>query len=368
MKVVVAVEELKKKLNQVRAVVDTKSTIPVLGFVRVEAKEGKLRITGNDLSASLSVELNGKVEGEGALLLPAAPTAQVLGLLTTPEVTLSNVDSETGPYTHVVFDAGKEYNATFKTPKPDAFPEPDAVPTEIPIILIGVSTLQQLIERVIFCVPEADGKTNISVGLLESDGQRLRAVGTDGFKLAIAEADGPNEVFQFNLPKTAMTLLRGISGDKVSISESDTAFFFITESETLIVRKVHGQFPPYQRILPSEHKTEVTLSAKAFQDSLSLTLPIANPEEPRVQFTTAENSIILAATSDEIGSGQTSVPATFSGAPADIILNADFLFSFLKEASNIENPLTVRVQASDKIVDFHAGPDYRFLIMPIAAQ
>ncbi len=363
MKVAIGVEEFKAKLNQVRAVVDGKSPIPVLGCVRVQAKGGVLTLTGNDLTASLEVRVNAKADGDGTILLPASRLAQLIGSLAVSELELS-FDPATEK---VVLKAGK-YRADFISPKIDTFPQPDALPVDVPTFTIGLPTLKQLVDRTIFCVPESDGKYIVSVALLESTGEVVRMVGTDGFKLAIAEGPSNAGQFKYHLPKTAMTLIRDLSGESVVVTESDSAFFFSTATETLVVRKVAGDFVPYQRILPTVHKTEILIQTASLQGALDRTLPLADLEEPRIEFSVAANAsaLVIKAASSEAGFAADDIEAKVSGEAAEVMLNADHLSAFLSEAGKCETPLVVRIKEANTVVDFIVGTDYRFLIMPFS--
>lgn len=352
------VKELEAKLQHVAAIVDAKATIPVYQHVRLLVQGGKTTLTGRAPYATLEVQVTNDAPEDGAILLPAKKLQQILPNLPDANITLELVNDK------ITLRSGR-YKGELVTLPADTFEGNPEVP-EFDKKTLGLPGLKDLIAATIFAVPSDGDKYTVKVGLLESTGKEVRIVGTNGLHLVLSSYPGIAGEFKLIWPRTAMELVQDLSGDTVVISETESAFVFQTATETLFVNKVSGEFPPYERLLPSKHATEIAVPKAVFQSAIARVQPFADEEVPAIVFSVAKDGTALAlkARSNATGFADDTIEVTTTGVGQEIILNAKLLTDFVEKASG-ETALLIRVNDERQPVDFISGANYRMLVMPI---
>ena len=227
--------------------------------------------------------------------------------------------------------------------------------------VLNLAALCDAFDKVEDSMPDAGGKYTFACGLLESTGEQVRLVGTDGWTVTIASFDASVEPFRCPIPKGALLALRQLTGESVRISESESHFFFQTETETLVVLKVSDTFPPYEKVFPqAAPATEMTVDSALLASAIERLLPLADGDTPLVDWSISENKPLLISARAR---AQEEVEASVTGAMAEMTFNAVYLLRCLKQATG---DLVIKIVAPNTIVDFQNGPDYRFLVMPTA--
>lgn len=352
------VKELEAKLQHVAAIVDAKATIPVYQHVRLLVQGGKTTLTGRAPYATLEVQVTNDGPEDGAMLLPAKKLQQILPNLPDASVTLELINDK------ITLRSGK-YRGELVTLPADNFEGTPEVP-EFDKKTLGLPGLKDLIASTIFAVPSDGDKYTVKVGLLESTGQEVRIVGTNGLHLVLSSYTGAAGEFKLIWPRTAMELVQDLNGDTVTISETESAFVFQTATETLFVNKVSGEFPPYERLLPKEHKTEISVPKAVFLSAIARVQPFADEEVPAIVFSVSKDGTTLAlkARSNATGFADDTIEVVTTGAGQEIILNAKLLTDFVEKSSG-ETALLIRINDDRQPVDFISGNNYRMLVMPI---
>ena len=373
-KITFKVEELKKRLAQLGAVVSKKAATPVFGFIRLYAVPSgdgfAVGMTGADIDAKLNLWTGGVADGPVDVLLPFSKVTDIVSNFEHAEVTITTTDSSKARITSGKFKAELQPYSIEKWADVGDLEQP-----ETPVAELGLPGLKDQIAHVDYVVPAASGKFVVSVALLLSDGKRVQAIGTDGFALAISTVEQEKPAFRLMLPKTALDLISKLEGGTVlRIYEAEAGFVFATDTETLTVNRTNGEFPPYERIIPSTHTTQFVINAQAVIGSVRRTKPLADPEKPVLAFKMesatelsvsaahveagAEGSAFRNIASDEVDIKSADGPSI------EFLLDAKYLLDFLEKVSG---DVTVNVKSSGEIVDFQAGNGaHRYLIMPSA--
>jgi DNA polymerase III sliding clamp (beta) subunit (PCNA family) len=371
--------ELQSRLQQLAAVVAKKATLPVYSNVELFASAGDVYLRGFDVGATLTVKLTGaKSEGDIDLLLPFGKLSELVSGITAEETTITVNDGGT----EAVIKAAKlrAVIRPFAGDTPTLMDEPETIIAEI-----GLPGFQEQIDNVDFIVPDGSGKYQVSVAQLSSDGTALKLVGTDGHGLAISTAAMDAGSFSFNLPRTALELVKrlvgGAGSNTVKIATVDAGFYFYTETETLTVSTTAGEFPKYGGILPENGKPPKAYTEVVFADAGALdefkaavkrVKPLADKEAPVITFAVGTDAVAIEAASSEAASEGSSdifknvasdeAPATVTGPTVKFALDVKVLSPFLEKA---KAPLSLRVIDGKNVIDFQSGDGgYRFLQMP----
>jgi hypothetical protein len=184
-----------------------------------------------------------------------------------------------------------------------------------------------------------------------------------------------NGAWTLLVPKPAFDLIKKLDGGtQLTILETEGGFFFETELEQATVTRSHGEFPPYQRVIPKTCKTEITCEKGALLDAVRRTKPLADQEKPLIVFKAPENGAAMslsAASVESSSDGSTfrnmaddEVEAKITGPAIEFPLDANLLWPFLDKATG---PITIQVIDEKTAIVFKANSGtYTFLQMPPA--
>jgi len=371
MKVTFLVKTLQQKLSQLSSVVKGSPTSPIYGYIRLDANAHGAVLSGNDIAASLTLQVGVEEVAEpGSVLLPAKVLRDLVSALPGEKVLLETVDANS-----LKVKSGR-YTAKLHTESVENFPK--FAKEEFTFrTTLGLSVLLALAEKASFAVSEADGKFSVNVALLESTGKRINLVGTDGSQLVVASVDGAATPFKLPLPKTALNLLSSLSGgETVDIKESGDekggAFLFSTSLDELLVRKTSGQFPPYEILFPSGYKTQIKVSKEDLLSAIERQLPLADADIPAIIFGVVHDkcgvTLTFHADSSVAGESTDDISVGSSGPEVTFKLNGDHVRQFLEHA---EGEVVINIggeKSSPKVtdvIDFNSGENYRYVIVPL---
>ena len=207
------------------------------------AELGSITVSSSNLGASIIQKAERTVSKPGTVLLPAILLSAVLAEL--PSDVEVTVEGDGVKPSVVRFSGGK---CKFPALELESFPGIEAMP--LPQFSLNTKTLAALVERVEFASVNKFKYGVMSI-LLQSAETSLRAVATDGLRIAVADAaGGPAEDFQIQLPKTSPSSFKELPGEEksVDVAESETSVFFQSAGVQVVSRKPVTKFPNYKSI------------------------------------------------------------------------------------------------------------------------
>jgi DNA polymerase-3 subunit beta len=203
-------------------------------------------------------------------------------------------------------------------------------------------------------------------------------VATDGHRLAYVQAKPENsgsldKTFRALIPKKAMAELVKLADDagddgKVIFSGDDNHLFFQVGHRLLITRKLTGNFPDYERVLPKDHNLVATLRRDEIRSAIERVAQFADERSRaiRVQFATGEVRIFSSST--ETGESEESVSSEYTGPDLEIGFNAQYLLDFLRAIpqERVAFQLKDQKSAGEMRPDGENVPEqYRYVVMPM---
>ena len=252
--------DLLDELELTQGVVERKTTIPILSNLLVEAKGSRLTITATDLELSIRTSCDAKVKKEGAGTIPAKKLFELLRLLPEDEIKFKLLENH---WVHITSD---RRNYKLVGMSKDNFPALPPFPHAL--VKIPAKLLADVIAKTTFAISLEESRYTLNGALLVLKPGSLAMVATDGHRLAMVEKDHKFEGFSNEtrvlIPKKAMTEVQrlvGKSGDDVEIefAQDESHLFFQFGRRLLTSRKLTGQFPNYEAVLPRDaNKTLVT--------------------------------------------------------------------------------------------------------------
>ena len=369
MEFTVSKADLVRELNLSQGVVEKKTTIPILSNILLEAKGGRVVLTATDLELGVRCSCPAKVKKEGAGTVPAKKLLDFVRLLPDTDLTIKFLENHWASIT-----CGRSRTKMAGMSR-ESFPELPQMPeatNQIP-----GSVLSSMIAKTIFAISMEESRFTLNGALLLIRPEGVVMVSTDGHRLAYVESlsqtGEENRPFRALVPKKAMSEILKLAGEgeaeaKVVISGDDNHLFFQFGERLLITRKLTGNFPDYERVLPKDHNQVVTLQRDEIKSAVERVSQFADERSRaiRVQFGPGEVKVFTS--SVETGESEESVPATYSGPEIDIGFNAQYLLDFLRAISQEQVSFELKDQKSAG--EMRPAGDvgsyrYRYVVMPM---
>jgi DNA polymerase-3 subunit beta len=376
MKIVIKKSSLLKALNHVQSVVEKRNAIPILANVKLEAKDGQITLTTTDMDISITETVEATVENPHPTTFPVLTLYEIVKKIPEDaEITLESTPDNNNQASVVLV---KFASSKFSLP---------CLPTEeFPNFEIGNTNhnfkLQANVLKVLFnktrhAISQEETRyylNGIYLHSVESNGiQVLRAVATDGHRLARAETklpEGAEDIPGIIVPKKTVNelikLLEDYDGE-VNISLSTNKAIFEVGASKLASKLIDGKFPDYNRVIPAENDKEFETSCKDLAKSIELVISVSNDKTRAVKLDIEPSKVVLSASSEMNGnaSGTQSIPANYNSDPLSIGFNSRYVLDSL---SVIEGD-TVKFKLSNNngavVVKDSANDDSLFILMPM---
>jgi DNA polymerase-3 subunit beta len=370
MEFTVSKSDLARELSLSQGVVEKKTTIPILSNVLLEASGDRVTLTATDLELGIRCSCPARIKKEGAGTVPARKLLDYVRLLPEGDVNMKFLENHWASIT-----SGRSRTRIAGMSR-ESFPELPQMPE--PIAQVPVKTLTSMITRTAFAISMEESRFTLNGALLVMRPDGLTMVATDGHRLAFVQAaEGQfghiDRQFRALIPKKAMAELNRLADDAepeamVVFSGDDNHLFFEVGRRLLITRKLTGNFPDYERVLPKDHQLLAKLQKDEIRSAIERVAQFADERSRaiRVQFTSGEVRVF--SSSVEMGESEESVPSEYQGPDIEIGFNAQYLLDFLRAIPQDHVSFELKDQksagemkpAGDTVAD-----QYRYVVMPM---
>lgn len=353
-------DELTAALGVVARAVSTRGAVQVLSGVLLEAREGRLELSATDMELSIRTSLVADVDGEGAFVAPGRLLVDLARLLPADEVVLG-YRAEDG----AASVRSGAYASRLNVYAADDFPRLPSV--DVGLHEVGAASLLDTIERVSRAASRDESRPVLTGILVRFDGATLTMAATDSYRLSLKETplDTPGPDLDAIIPARALGELARLAAgaETIRLGTSDNHVIFGVGDLWLTTRRIDGQFPNVQQLLPESFDVELELPRAELLDVVRRAAVMAQRNAPlRLRF--AEGALTVGAQSQDVGETSESLPAGYTGEALEIGFNADFLREGLESihADTVQmkliNPLRPGLLTAD-------GDAFWYLIMPI---
>jgi DNA polymerase III subunit beta len=335
-----------KALNHVQSVVERRNTIPILSNVLVQAKGEAVKLTATDLDIEIIETVAAEVAQDGAVTVAAHMLYDIVRKL--PDGAQLELDQ--GPDTgRVAIKAGRSRFALQALP-PEDFPDLNAGELANRFTL-KASELKGLVEKTRFAISTEETRYYLNGIYLHevAANQTLRAVATDGHRLARAQVplpDGAKGMPGIIVPrKTVLELVKLIEGDdgEVEVALSTSKIRFSCNGLTLTSKLIDGTFPDYERVIPRNNDKTLDVDTKLFSSAVDRVSTISFEKGRAVKLNVGDGRVVLTVNNPDSGSAEEEIAASYDAEPIDIGFNSRYLLDI---ASQIKSD-TARFQLAD---------------------
>ncbi len=301
---------LKEELGFIQGVVERKTTIPVLSNILIESLgENEIRIVGTDLDCTIRCDAEAEIIKAGAICIQARRLFDIVRALDSGDVHFKKEDNE-----WVTMKCGQA-NFRLAGVNREQFPEiPQFKSTPL---RLAAETFAYFIRNTAFAITNEQSRFTLSgAKFILSEGS-AKMITTDGHRLAYVERaiDDKEAVMDTLIPKKALLELVKLSRGEgeVAFGEDQNHIYFETEGRLLITRKLSGQFPNYEMVMPKDNDKSVVFDLEEMRNAVRRMSLIADDRNRSIRLNVREGEIEVTAQSAEEGEGRESVPAEYAG-------------------------------------------------------
>ena len=361
-----------KALAHIQSVAEKRNTIPILANVLIEVADGKLSLTATDMEIAVVEAVPASTSRDGRTTAPAATLYEIVRKL--PDGAEVELDFAGGD-AHLALRAGR-FATSLVTLPTDDFPSMTAGQLPHKFHLTALA-LRGLIDRTRFAISTEETRYYLNGIYLHAadgeDGRVLRAVATDGHRLARVEEplpEGAGSMPGVIVPRKTIAELRKLleeaSGD-VACALSDTRIQFTVGNVTLTSKLIDGTFPEYERVIPRDNEKILRVGKKDFAEAVARVAAISSERSRPVKMSLARDLLVLSAASPEQGTASEELDGdriTYAFTPLEIGFQARYLNDITDQIGD-----TVEFLFSDgsapTVVRESGDPTALYVLMPM---
>ena len=361
MKFSVSKEKLLAGLQTVQNVVSTRTTLPILSNVLLQAANGQVRLTTTDLDVGVSGSIEAQVEKDGGTTLPARRLATIVRELPAAEVQIE-VDSKNV----ATIRCGQSFFKILGLPEEEFPPLPRF--EEAKSFTLPQQALRDALKKTSYAISTDETRYVLNGILFSFKENKLTMVATDGRRLAMLDLEvefARSQEAEIIVPTKCVTELVRLLGDdgevKMSIAENQVAF---EVGGTLLVSKlIEGNYPNYRQVIPGEAKERITLERELFLNAVHRVSLLSSEKSNSVKLVFSKNNIEIAANTPDIGEAKESLAVAYKGREFSIAFNPEFLQAPLRNLTNEEVYLDLIDEMSPGVIKIQSP--FLYVLMPM---
>ena len=334
---------LKEELSFIQGVVERKTTIPVLSNLLIESiGEKEIRIVGTDLDVTIRCDAEAEIKTPGSMCIQARKLFDIVRAL--PAGADAHFKKEDNEWVSL-----KCGNARFRLAGVNREQFPEIPSFKSTPMRIPAETLAYFIQNTAFAITNEQSRFTLSGAKFIVAPGKARMITTDGHRLAFVEKefeiDGTMDTL---VPKKALLelvkLARG-GEEEIAFGEDQNHIFFEGEGRLLITRKLSGNFPNYEMVMPKDSDHLATFDLEEMRSAVRRVSLMADERNRSIRLTVSDGQLEITAQSSEEGEGVEVVPADYKGEEMTLGFNWQYLLEFLSNVGGAEIVAPESVQA-----------------------
>lgn len=391
MKISASQQELARGIDTVIDVVPTRSPLPVLSNVLLEAKHDSLTLSATDLDMSVATRVQAQVEEPGKTAVPARKFAEIIRELPDTPISIEVTDNRVMIRCQTLLPeegAGEEGSSQegvycLTGVPPEDFPDLPAYGADAQGDKEGVAVkpdaqeLKDMIGKTIFAVSSDETRPFLRGVLWQIDGGRMTMVATDGFRLAkvvktLTTEGQPSGTGQAIVPPKALNnLVKLISagGELTEVILRENHVVFDLGATVLFTRVIEGPYPNYEDVIPKHNEKRFEVTRDVLIPAVKRVSILSSSQTHQLRMVWEGESLKLSAVSQEIGAeARESIASPHTDQRFEVGYNANYLLEILRKMDpgsvvfELDTPMTSGVIRPGQQPE---GQDYLCLIMPL---
>jgi DNA polymerase-3 subunit beta len=361
MKLQVTQENLNRALGSVARVANSRGTLPILANVLIKTSNNRLSLSATNLDIAITHFIGAKVNEEGSITVPARLMQDFVNSLPGGVINLDLKETKL----HVKTD---QYSSVVNGIMADDFPVMPAI-SEGTSWTVGGAVFKKGLQQVAFAASNDETRPVLTAVLLHvSDGQLYMAA-TDSYRLAEKSLGKNKEEIRMLVPASAMQdLLRvlGDGDDEVRVTHDDQQVLFQVGDVELVTRLIDGNYPDYQKLIPSQFETSATLKRADLVNVTKVSSLFARESAGSVtiELDEAAQELSIRSVASQLGENTAKASARVEGS-GSITLNSRYLLDALNALGGEEVFFGFNGKLEPTLLTDPATKDYRHIVMPL---
>lgn len=363
MKLTAERETLLAPLQAVIGVVERRQTMPVLANVLVSVRDGRIAITATDLEVELVASAEVAVTTPGDVTVPGRKLLDILRALPEKSMVAIALDNE-----KVSVKAGRSRFTLSSLPAAE-FPVIENINAEQSVQL-DCAALGQLLGKTHFSMAQQDVRYYLNGMLLEIEGEILRAVATDGHRLALCEkplSRKAKTAQQVIIPRKGVLELQRILGDEgvCELAIGSNHIRAQIGDVRFTSKLIDGRFPEYSRVIPAAPPVAINADRDTLRQALQRTAILSNEKYRGIRIHVKENLITIQAHNPEQEEAEEEIEVKYDGVDLEVGFNVNYLLDALSAIDGAEVELGLTDSNSSCLIRSPGSSSARYVVMPM---
>ena len=365
MKAVLLKDDFQKCVEIAYRFVSTRPQIPILSNLLLSFEKGKVKISSTNLEIGITLWLGSDVKEEGIFTVTAKTLMEVLLNLEQGRLEISEKEGEV-----IISSSGSSIN--LPTTPPNDFPKvKDSLPTKH--IVFSKKLFSQISQQVIFAASGDETKPVFSGVLFLPKEGGLEIVATDGVRLSRKKIETTKDSLEDRIiiPARAIGEIPKIFSDGqgdiyLAMEKTEGQVIFGQDKIVMTSRLIDGEFPNFEKIIPQNWMTKITLDREELGKMVQLASVFA--QDYKIELHVSGGGLSILSQHPQFGSQRSTVSAKTQGGEIKIAFNWRFIKDFLNSVQGEE--ISISLTGSDSPGVFQDPKDESFLhlIMPIRTK
>lgn len=343
-----------------RAVTSRGGALPVLSGIHATLEGDRLRLIGSDLDLTIETVLTVNGEQDGVAVFPARLTTDIVRALEPGAVGFEIEGDEAN------LIAGRSHFTVRLLPADDY---PRLTDSEQDPVSFDASLIAEALRQVVRAASHDDARPILTGVLLVAEGEELRLVATDSYRLALCDVTGSLKLAEGQsvlIPSKALGELVRIIGTEgtveLRLGERDATFG--VGSLKLTTRLIEGEFPNYRQLIPTSSPNRVVIGREVLIDAIKRVKLMAKESTP-IRLSLSGNSVELLAITQDVGQAEELVDASYEGEEMIIAFNPEYLIDGIDAISGDEVSIETIDGLKPAVIRSIKDDNFLYLLMPV---
>jgi len=365
MKIYANREEILSPLLLVGGVIEKRQTMPILTNILLQIQQGRMTITATDMELELRIAVAVESEGESEFTLPGRKFADICRALPDGariEIEISG-EKATLRSGKSRFSLGILPARDYPSIEPTGASQRFSLPRE---------RLRELLERTQFAMAQQDVRYYLNGLLLEIEQGMVRAVATDGHRLALSQASCEVETegsIQMLIPRKGVLELTKMLGDpaleSVEVEAGSNHIRLYMGSSIFTSKLIDGKYPDYQRVLPRNSEKKVLVDRELLKQALSRTAILSNEKYRGINFFFKSGSLQMQAHNPEQEEAEEEIEIDYEGEELSIGFNVGYMLDVLGAIKGERVQMALGNANTSCLLHEEGSDASRYVIMPM---
>ncbi len=360
-------QNLHAGLAAVSSSIPSKTTLPVLSNILIEATDDGVWLSGTDLDVSVRVQIPAEVADKGAITAPGKKLQEIARELPDQPVQVATRGDQ------LELRCGKSHFKINGLPSEDfpALPDVDFGAGWN----VSVPSLLTLIQRTSFAVSTEESRPILNGVLWEVRDGEMRMVATNGHRLArmgTRAGSGKQSSSDYIVPPGALNQVQRLfkDGQDVSVGQAGNHLGFRSGTTEVFTRLIEGSYPNYEQVIPKDNDKEAIIDKKALASGVRRMAVVASDQTHRIRLKFESDRMHLNVLTPDLGEGHDELEISYGGEDLEIGFNANYLLEVLRHIPTDEVKMAFKAPERAATLepvwtDDNAEESYLCLVMPL---